>query len=69
VFWPLRRRSEVEVEVLLLGVADEVPQVGERAQVMNAQFVEDNAPRRADARWVLEQLYQLLVGKPRRAAR
>jgi hypothetical protein len=62
----LRRRGEVEVEMLLLGEADELPLVGEISPVVHAQVVEHSAARRANAQRLLEQFHQLLVGQPAR---
>jgi hypothetical protein len=48
-FGALQRTGEVEVEVQLLGEADELPRIGERALVTVAEVVEDDAPGLADA--------------------
>ena len=54
------RRREVEVEVLLLGKADEFPVVGEGAAVAIAEMLENDFPRFANARWHLEQFDEIL---------
>ena len=48
--------GEVEIELVLVGVADELPVVGERAAVVVAEVVEHHDPRLADDRGPLEQL-------------
>jgi hypothetical protein len=45
----LRRRNEIEVEVLVFGEAHELPPVGEGAAIAGAKLVEYDAAGRADA--------------------
>src|SRR5581483_1882832 len=65
---PLRRRGEVEAfalfEVVLLGVADELPVVGERALAEVAEVLEDDLAVVAEAGRHLEQLHEFLDGEP-----
>src|SRR5262249_48632670 len=57
---PLRRRGEVEVEPLLLGIADEVPVRAKAPAVAVAELVEDDAADFADAGGHLEEIHSLL---------
>src|SRR5262249_23568828 len=58
---PLRRRGEVEVQLLLLGEADELPVVAEGAAVAVAEVLEDDLANAAEAGRHLEQLGGLAV--------
>jgi len=59
----LWRRGEVEVQPLLLGVADEVPVVGEAAAIAAADVFEDDLAGHAVAGRRLEEIDETLRGQ------
>jgi hypothetical protein len=59
-----RRRGEIEVEPLFLGVADELLVVGKHAVVAIAQMLENDLACLAEAGRQLEKIDQLLGGQP-----
>jgi hypothetical protein len=62
----LGRRDQVKAQPVLLGVADELPLVGEAAVVMPAELVEDHAPRFANKQRVFQEIDERLGGQRRR---
>jgi hypothetical protein len=58
-----RRGGEIEIEVVRLGVADELPVIGEAAVVAVAEVLEDDLARLAEARRHLEQFDEVLGGQ------
>jgi len=61
---PFRRRGEVDVEMLLFGVADELPVVGEGAMVAVAEVLEHDLAGFAEAVLPIEKFEEKLSGLP-----
>lgn len=63
-FGPFGRRGEIKVEVVFLGVVDELSMIGEAAAVAVAQVLEDHLTDRAEAGRHLEEFDEILGGQP-----